>query len=81
MLESLQEDQLEPSRPRWTIGNDGEQGKIVFPESFNGVIATEVILILIVWKILYFSTSLPRQKHCDTTAHVLLRATTTRLLS
>ena len=43
MLESLQEDQLEHiSRPRWTIGNDGEQGKIVFPESFNGVIATEV---------------------------------------
>ena len=27
---------------RWIVGQDGEQGKVIFPESFNGVIATEV---------------------------------------
>ena len=27
---------------RWIIGQDGEQGKVIFPESFNGIIATEV---------------------------------------
>jgi len=27
---------------RWIVGQDGEQGKVIFPESFNGVIATEL---------------------------------------
>ena len=27
---------------RWIVGQDGEQGKVIFPESFNGIIATEV---------------------------------------
>ena len=30
------------SESRWTVGLDGEPGKVVFPESFNGVVATEV---------------------------------------
>ena len=28
---------------RWIIGKDGDQGKVIFPESFDGIIATEVI--------------------------------------
>jgi len=27
---------------RWIVGQDGEQGKVIFPESFDGVIATEL---------------------------------------
>jgi len=41
---------LEPLMPahtivkgvRWIIGKDGDQGKVIFPESFDGIIATEL---------------------------------------
>ena len=35
---------------RWIVGQDGEQGKVIFPESFNGVIATEVNNLDLHWK-------------------------------
>ena len=27
---------------RWIVGEDGDQGKVIFPESFDGIITTEV---------------------------------------
>ena len=35
------------SELRWTVGLDGEPGKVVFPESFDGVVATEVSTVII----------------------------------